>query len=78
MVGLIKILLVRGGVEQNPVPATTDSLTRAMAGLIVAAPTVIIKEVLGRWGPNVQVALLLDKHRKQQLQETLAWLWNIY
>jgi hypothetical protein len=33
-VGLIKILLVRGGVEKNPGPATTDSLTRAMAGLI--------------------------------------------
>ena len=70
------LLLVSGDVETNPGP--TDSTVEAMAGLIAAAPTDTIKEVLGRWGPDVQVAQLLDRHHKKpQLQETLAWLWSV-
>ena len=65
------LLLVSGDVETNPGP--TDSAVLAMAGLIAAAPTDTIKEVLGRWGADVQVAQLLDRqHKKAQLQETLA------
>ena len=68
------LLIVAGDVESNPGP---DSQAEAMAKLISEAPNETVKEVLGRWAPDVQVAPLLDKHLKPALLETLAWLWNV-
>ena len=75
IVNLVQLLLiVAGDVETNPGP---DSLTDAMARLISEAPNDTVKEVLGRWGPDVQVAVQLNKHLVPALKETLAWLWNV-
>ena len=75
IVNLVQLLLiVAGDVETNPGP---DSLTDAMARLISEAPNATVKEVLGRWGPDVQVAVQLNKHLVSALKETLAWLWNV-
>ena len=75
IVNLVQLLLmVAGDVETNPGP---DSVTEAMARLISEAPNDTVKEVLGRWGPDVQVAVQLKKHLVPALQETLAWLWNV-
>ena len=70
------LLILCGDVEVNPGPAMDDNLTRGIAQLILDAPTDNIKDVLGKWAPDNDVAFELNKLHVPVLKEALAWLWN--
>ena len=58
------LLSVSGDVETNPGP-TDDIYLEKLAELIAAAPTDIVKDMLGRWRPDIEVGPILDKNHHQ-------------
>ena len=77
---VIEMLLVMGGVEQNPGPITPEQYTARLAELLIDAPSEDIKKVLSGWRvdkPRNSFYGELKKLKVPALKITLAWLLNV-